>query len=88
MQNLTTISPMTSYPSSPFIWYDPVLGHEMQRNMINQQSIPTSTHSSEYQIWLENELKNRLQAQAQVNTRPIRQTRQPSWFYNGNYYNK
>lgn len=93
MQNPTTISPMISYPASPFVWYDPVHGREMQRNMMNQQAISTPTHNyytPEYQAWLETELKNRFQTQAQVqvNTRPVRLTRQPSWLQSGNYDTK
>jgi hypothetical protein len=87
-----TIYQMTSYPSSPFIWYDPVLGLEMQQNMVTQQPIPTPTHNLEYHAWLEAELKTRFQAQTQaqiqVNRRPVRQTRQPAWLHSGNYNTK
>ena len=75
----------SSYPSSPFVWYDSVLGREMQRNMMNQQPISTPTYRPEYQAWLETELKNRFQP---VNTRPVRLTRQPSWLQSGNYDTK
>lgn len=54
---------MSSVPSSPFVWYDPVIGLEMQRNMVNQQPNPTPTHNTEYQIWLETELKNKVPIQ-------------------------
>ena len=54
---------MSSYPSSPFIWYDPVMGREMQQNMMNHQPISTTVHNAEYQTWLETELKNKLPVQ-------------------------
>ena len=53
----------SSYPSSPFIWYDPVLGREMQQNMMNHQPISTPVHNAEYQTWLETELKNKVPVQ-------------------------
>jgi hypothetical protein len=54
---------MSSVPSSPFVWYDPVIGLEMQRNMVNRQPNPTPTHNTEYQTWLETELKNKVPIQ-------------------------
>ena len=54
---------MSSVPSSPFVWYDPVIGLEMQRNMMNQQPISTPVHKTEYQTWLETELNNKVPVQ-------------------------
>jgi hypothetical protein len=63
----------SSYPSSPFIWYDPVLGLEMQQNMVNNQPISTPVHNVEYQTWLETELKNKLLSNTQkVQKKPLR----------------